>query len=748
MLDLEKKLDLNKFIDDFRKFFAREQKDNNLDFDGDLNFHMNFIKSLENEGVVFNPPQSMSEIWESISLVKKFGLLSLSQIYEIVKIVRYFLYLKNVNFVGIAKDWIEKINIPAYFLELNNLLNNDGKFNDESDPRLFSISIGIAETRENIRSSLYSLVHSQRIAEYLVDSQIHFLNDREALLMKGGYSSVIKGDIIGRSSSGFFYISPDLIANLNNKIRDYEAEREAIYLNYRREISKKLNSFVLFLKFIDREFDRFDNYQARLFFAKSRNLEFVLPVKDQIIKIQDFYHPAIQHSPKPLSIDFSKKVLLITGVNAGGKTMLLKSILSAVYLAKYLIPMKINSYYSTIGKFKNIEAVIDDPQNINFDISTFAGRMVAFANLLSKDRQLIGVDEVELGTDADEASSLFKILIEKLMDRESKIVITTHHKRLASLLGGNPEVELVAALYDEEKRMPTYRFLQGIVGKSYAFETAERYGIPATIVNEARKLYGDDREKLNELIEKGANLERELLEKRDELNKKLESIVETEQELIKAKNKFLSGIEVKRDELKNIYSGAIEEAKSAIRAKNVPDSHRHMTTANKLLPKDQNESIENEIERAKIISGELKVGDEVVYKSNRGKILTIKGKFYQIEIGGIKIDLKREQIAPAPEKNINIDRHKNSYVFIRENVRGDIYLDLHGKRREEALEEMDQFISNALINGFSEVYITHGIGGGILAKAVIEFLRNHPSVKWFGDAPPNQGGTGAKLVML
>ncbi len=746
MKELEAKLDLEKFINDFKKFFSR---DRDIDFDGDISQHLLYLKELET--VSFNPPPPTIDIWESISAVRKFGVLSLTQIFDIVKIIRYFIYLKGVEFkAGILRDWLEKILIPEYFFDINMLFIEDGKFRDSSDERLVSISIGIAQAREDIRNNLYNLLHSQKVIEYLVDTQIHFLNEREALLMKGGFQSAVKGEIIGRSGSGFFYIAPDNISHISKKIRDYEAERESIYLTYRRDISKKLSSFVPFLKFIDREFDRFDHYQARIFFAKSRDLQFVQPVKEQTIKIANFYHPAIQHSPKPLSIDFSHKVLLITGVNAGGKTMLLKSILAVVYLAKNLIPMRIDPYNSVIGKFKNIEAVIDDPQNVNFDISTFAGRMVAFANLLSKDRQLIGIDEVELGTDADEASALFKVLIEKLMDRESKIVITTHHKRLASLLGGNNEVELVAALYDEERRIPTYRFLQGIVGKSYAFETAERYGIPATIVNEAKKLYGDDQHKLNELIEKGANLERELMEKRDELSRKLENIAKTENELLIARDKFLSGIEVKREEVRQIYSGAIEEAKSAIKSvikeNDISGSHRHMTTANKLLPKDKNESIENEQNRANSMEIQLKIGDEVVYKSNRGKIISIKGKFYQVEIGGMKIDLKREQLALAPEKSGKT--YSKSYSFIRENNSGNIFLDLHGKRREDALEELDQFISDALINGFAEIYITHGIGSGILAKAVIEFLRVHPSVKWFGDAPPNQGGVGAKLVML
>jgi DNA mismatch repair protein MutS2 len=644
--------------------------------------------------------------------------------------------LQSVKFFEPVSSWIAEIRIPDYFLEIDSLFDKDGKFLDEADERLRSISRGISEKRNEIREHLVSLFGNRRLEEYLVDRQIHYLDEKETLLLKGGFNSVLKGSIVGRSSGGFFYVSPDKIGDATRRIRDYEQERERIYLEYRKDISSRFQKLLPFLKFINREFDRFDGYQARHFFAKAYDLQFLKPEKGGEIVIQGFYHPAI-HNPKPLNIDFSKSALMVTGVNAGGKTMLLKSILSVAYLSKFLIPMRIDAFHSKVGSFKEIEAIIDDPQNVNFDISTFAGRMVAFSKILSKERILVGVDEVELGTDSDEASALFKVLIEKLIASGSKIVITTHHKRLASLLGTHHDVELVAALYDEEKREPTYRFLQGIVGKSYAFETAERYGISKKMVSEARRVFGEESENLNALIQKSANLEMELLRKREEAEKRLLELETEKRKLVALQEEWREKLVEQEGELKSIYKGAISEAKSSVKAKTVPETHRHMTEAHKRFPKEEFVKDERKFD--------FKVGEKVRYKESEGTILQIRGKKAKVEINGMKIELPLEKLQGIlkfrkPKKRVEIKVEKPSKASLR--------LDLHGKRREEALEELDIFLSNALLQGWDEVFITHGIGGGILAKAVREFLREHPKVEWFGDAPPNMGGQGAKLVRL
>ena len=144
---------------------------------------------------------------------------------------------------------------------------------------------------------------------------------------------------------------------------------------------------------------------------------------------------------------------------------------------------------------------------------SFAGRMQEFSRIFKHKSALVGVDEIELGTDSDEAAALFKVILDDLIKKGQKVVVTTHHKRLAALMADRDDVELMAAIYDEEQRKPTYEFMQGIIGKSYAFETASRYGISNNIVNEAKAVYGDNSEKLSLLIERGSQLERELKQK-------------------------------------------------------------------------------------------------------------------------------------------------------------------------------------------------------------------------------------------
>ena len=735
--NLEQKLDIQDFLQVFQVFFSRKHN-RSFFLNGDLKRHFQFIDEVAK--IDFNQPPEIEIISETILKIKKYGVLSASEIFQIVKIIRYFRYLKKQEFPIHTKTWLDKINIPDYFIELDSFFDSQGEFNDEVDERIFSIKIGIEESRNSIREQLLAIIHSQKITDYLVDTQIHLYNNSETILVRSGFQAVLNGEILGRTSSGYFYVFPNSIQKLYSKLKKYQQELEIVYFEIQDKISTRLRKFVKFITFIDKEFDRFDNYQARVFFAKTYNLEFVVPESSDKIILKNFYHPAIKKSPKPINVDFSKSVLMITGVNAGGKTMLLKSILSAVYFAKYLIPMKINSFHSQIGNFKGLEAVIEDPQNINNDISTFAGRMQIFSKLITKEKAVIGVDEIELGTDADEASALFKILIEKIIQNKTKIVITTHHKRLASLMGTNENVELLAAIYDEKKRIPTYNFLQGIVGKSYGFETAERYGIPINLVSQARKIYGEDSQKLNELIEKSTNLERDLIKKRKILEKKLTRLEREQKELDDFKLNFQNNFAKLENELKRQYQEVIDEAKKALKAKTVSEAHYHLTEANKKLPKKELKQGPHQQEK------NYKIGDEVRYRSKIGTIIEIRSQRAKIDFNGIRLDIKISELKSSikslkeQQNKIQISFEQPKEQFLR--------LDLHGFRKEEALETLDYFLSNALIQGWDEVYVTHGIGQGILAKAVTDFLKKHPRVKAFMDAPPNMGGVGAKIVQL
>jgi DNA mismatch repair protein MutS2 len=439
-----------------------------------------------------------------------------------------------------------------------------------------------------------------------------------------------------------------------------------------------------------------------------------------------------------VDIDMKKPILLITGVNAGGKTMLLKSLLSAVYMSKYLLPFRCDTSKTKIGHFKGIEAVIDDPQSVKNDISTFAGRMKEFAKLFEYSDMIVGVDEIELGTDSDEAASLFRVMLSSLEKKGIWFVVTTHHKRLASLMASDDSVELIAALYDEEKRLPTYTFLQGSIGKSYAFETASRYGVPQLVVDEAKRVYGEDKENLNELIEKSTSLEREMRLKIAKVDEELAKVSREKEKLLREEERLKEEHRKVLATLENRYNAATKRAREALKAKDSSDGRRLLNEAHKYKsqPIKSNEK-----------PRELpKQGDRVKYRSHKGNLLQIRGSEATIEVDGLKMRVPLKEL-----KKIEQERQIKSKIKPKkaqhsvEKSGGSVSIKVLGLFADEAIDRVDKFLSDALVNGLSEVQIIHGTGTGILAKLISEYLSTHPKIERFYRQKGNLGITIVEL---
>ena len=734
MNSIVSKLDLDAYIASFKKFLAREKP---LFMEGDVNLHYRFIQALSAHD--FKSPPEVENLDRELMHLKKQGRLRIYEIFAFVKIVDYFTYLKKIFKEGIVAEWLEKIIIPEEIREICDYFDYEGNLRDETDIRFVEVNTALKRNKEQIKEQMGRLLSTAKLAPYLVDRQIHYIDESETLLVRGGFNHFLKGTVVGRSSGGYFYVVPDSIASLKKAQASLLDRKEELILEYEKKISALFHRFEPFLRFIDKAFDRFDHYQARVFFAKSDDLVFLKPVSDRSVKLTAFAHPAL-HDPKPVTIDFSKKILMVTGVNAGGKTMLLKSILSAVFLAKYLLPMRIDPHKSRIGHFKEVIAVIDDPQSVKNDISTFAGRMTEFARLFEKNHFIAGVDEIELGTDADEAASLFKVILEHLVRKDVKIVVTTHHKRLASMMATHPEVALAAAIYDEKRQRPTFEFLHGTIGKSYAFETALRYGISPAIVAEAKKVYGEDQEKLGELIQKNIDLELQTRRKQQQLDHEIARTQKLNRQLHEQKEAAKTKLARTRSEMEKAYLEAIEAAKAAAKSRDTAQIHRLMNKAHEKYSRAKTK------ERApKPLP--LQKGDYVKYGNTKGKIISLRKEEAMIEADGVRMrvplgELKRSGNPPKPPRKPKTDVH------IERPGRASVQLDLHGLRAEEAVEKLDLFLSDALIAGFDEVLVYHGIGTGKLAYAVREFLKQHPKVRSFGDAPANMGGMGATVVRL
>jgi len=731
---ITQKLDLEQFIENFRSFYARDKA---IEMMGDINQHFKYISALSS--IEFPPIKEVINLDTQLNKIKKQGILSLDEIYAFISMVEYFNALKATSLPEPLGKWIREINIPDDILNIILYFTDEGHINPEREPELYEIEKALKLNKSELKDKLYRLAHSSTLKDYLVDSQIHFINGEETLMVRGGFNKAIKASVVGRSASGFFYILPQSISNLKEKESTLLSRKEEVVYRYCQSFSATLHKHFLFMRFINREYDRFDQYQARVMFARAYDYNFILPSKRKVVKLNEFCHPAIEN-PKPVNIELEKSVMLITGVNAGGKTMLLKSLLASVFMSKNLLPFKCNEAKTEVGHFKSIEAVIDDPQSVKNDISTFAGRMVEFAKLFEKENAIVGVDEIELGTDSDEAASLFRVMLDELRKKGITFIVTTHHKRLASLMSADDDVELIAALYDETNRKPTYTFLQGSIGKSYAFETAERYGVPIYIVEKAKKIYGEDKENLNELIEKSTTLEREMRLKLEKIDKELKAV--------ERKKEDLENIEAKLNEqqrkaiatLENRYNAATKRALEAIKVKESTEGRRLLNDAHKYKERSkQAKEIKQPNKRV------LQVGDQVKYRSKRGEILSIRNKEATIEIDGLKMRVPLNQLRYLETPTKKVIKKPKTVVNVEKPSRGAISIKLLGCYADEAIDKLDVFLSDALVAGFSEVEIIHGTGSGVLKKVVIDYLKSYPKLQSFHGLKGNLGVTVVKL---
>ena len=729
------KLDLDGYVKQFQTFLAREKP---VVMQGDINQHYRYIKALSK--VQFPLPDSVPNLDNELSRIKKQAVLSLDEIYAFVTMFSYFNTLSAVGFTEPLISWIKGIEIPEDIVEIIGYFTDEGMINPERDPELYKLERAIKQNKIEIKDTLYKLAHSSKLRDYLVDTQVHFNGGEETLLVRGGFNHAIKATVVARSPGGFFYILPQSISHLKDKESVLLSNKEEIIYRYCKEISAVFFKWERFLAFINKEYDRFDHYQARVSFARAKEYEFILPSKSKRIKLEDFAHPAIEN-PVLVSIDFNKQIMLVTGVNAGGKTMLLKSLLSAVYLSKYLLPFKCDSTRTEVGHYKNIEAVIDDPQSVKNDISTFAGRMQEFAKLFNTEDAIVGVDEIELGTDSDEAASLFRVMLDTLRKKGISFIVTTHHKRLASLMASDDEVELIAALYDEEKRVPTYTFLQGSIGKSYAFETAQRYGVPVSIVERAKVVYGEDKENLNELIEKSTSLEREMRLKIAKIDDELKAVEKKKLQLETEEFKLQENHRKAIATLENRYNAATKKAREALKVKESTEGRRLLNVAYQRKDFKQKEI-------KKVDDAPLQEGDKVKYRSHKGELMSLRGNDATILVDGLKMrvplsqlkrrgDLPQVKLKPKsrePKANVSVEKSGAS-----------VSVKLLGMYADEALDTVDKFLSDALVNNLSEVQIIHGTGGGVLSKLVSEYLKKHPKIGKFYRMPGNLGITIVEL---
>ena len=667
--------------------------------------------------------------------------------------------LENVRLERLHRLFDNLVDLPRLQGGLQ-AINEGGFVESFASEKLAKIRRRIQENEHQVREILQDLLKSK--ADMLADAVIASRNGRNVLPVKNTYRNRIAGVVHDISASGnTVYIEPRAVVNLNEEIANHRADERYEIIQILEELSDTLRPHAAEIANNAWIIGHLDLIKAKYRFM--RDCKAVVPEvsSNRSIQLLQLRHPLIENAvANDLHFTEDLTEIVITGPNTGGKTIMLKTLGLAQIMAQSGLPILADPG-SRVGIFSQVFADIGDEQSIEQSLSTFSSHMTNIVSILHQvdTASLILLDELGAGTDPQEGAGLAIAILEDLRLRGIKTMATTHYPELKAYGIETAGVQNASMEFDTASLRPTYRFMQGVPGRSNAFEIARRLGLSETIIQDAMKMTNTDND-VNQIIEK---LEAQTLESR----KRLDTIQEVEQEnlkfnraLRKLYNELTRERETElnkaREEAKEIVDMALSEsdrilqglhAKSQLKPHEIIEAKAQLK---KLAPEIVDLSKNKVLKKAKKARAP-KVGDEILVISygQRGTLVKqLKDGRWEAQVGLIKMTLEEKEFnLIQAEKEATQPKKRQVNVVKRSNTSGPrARLDLRGKRYEEAMQELDGFIDQALLNNMAQVDIIHGIGTGVIREGVTKYLRRNKHVKSFEYAPQNAGGSGATIV--
>lgn len=666
--------------------------------------------------------------------------------------------LENVRLDHLA-NWFEKLHDFPHLQGNLQAINEAGFIENFASEDLARIRRKIHDSESQVRDVLQDLLKQK--AQMLTEGIIASRNGRQVLPVKNTYRNKIAGVVHDISASGnTVYIEPREVVKLSEEIASLRADERYEMMRILQELSERVRPHAAEIANDAWIIGHLDLIRAKVRFIQETGAVVPQVSEGQEIQLLHVRHPLVQNAVAN-DVHFGKDLtaIVITGPNTGGKTIMLKTLGLTQLMAQSGLPILADKG-SRVGIFEEVFADIGDEQSIEQSLSTFSSHMTNIVDILGKVNQnsLLLLDELGAGTDPQEGAALAMSILEDLRLRQVKTMATTHYPELKAYGIETAYVQNASMEFDTASLRPTYRFMQGVPGRSNAFEIAKRLGLSDVIVGDASKQINQDND-VNRIIEQ---LEEQTLESR----KRLENIRQVEQENLKM-NRALkklynelnrekeTELNKAREQAAEIVDLALAESddilknlhsKSQLKPHEIIEAKAQLK---KLAPEKVDLSKNKVLQKAKKKRAP-KVGDDIIVLSygQRGTLTNqLKDGRWEAQVGLIKMTLEEkefdlvqaQQEAPVKKKQVNVVK--------RAGGKGpQARLDLRGKRYEEAMEALDAFIDQALLNNMAQVDIIHGIGTGVIREGVTKYLQRNKQVKSFGYAPQNAGGSGATIV--
>jgi DNA mismatch repair protein MutS2 len=625
----------------------------------------------------------------------------------------------------------------AFLLRVRKALDEEGAVRDEASPRLKQIRQELHPLRQEILNRLYALM--DRHKEAIQDRFVTLRRERYCIPVRAGMAHKIPGLLLDESESGAtLFIEPLSVVKLNNRLYALRLQEEEEVNRILRELSQRLAEDPGVPGTLE-ALALLDLVQAQA--ALSRDLGLSRPRFGEGYALEEAFHPLIENPVKnSFALDETHRLLLISGPNMGGKTALLKTLGLAVLMAQS--GLFVAAKRATLAWPDRVYADIGDEQSLQESLSTFAGHLKRLKEMLegATERSLVLIDELGSGTDPEEGAALSQAILEALLARGVKGMVTTHLSPLKAFAQGREGVMNASMRFDLATLRPTYELVLGVPGRSYALAIARRLALPEEVLRRAEALLPEGG-RLEALLEKLEAERLALMEEKRHLQKALEEAEALKRELMAREKGFA---EERQRRLKALEEEVrqrllqVEAELKAIREKARTEGKRDALRELMALKERYAKKAPPPPPPPGLTPGQAV---EVPSLGKRGRLLEIRGEEALVQVGPLKMNLKAAELKPLQEEATP----KALPLRPRREVKE---VDLRGLTVEEALLEVDSALEEARALGLPTLRLLHGKGTGALRQAIREFLRRDKRVEAFADAPPNEGGHGVTVVVL
>ncbi len=706
------------------------------------------------------PLVSDFDIYDILKKAKQTGFLSL----EDVLMIRLYLNLEDEmrTYFQKVKEKKNYQTIEPYFeltkhhklLEtLEEYIDDKGLIKDQATKELYGIRKTIKKSLEKLNEVLSKIV--TKYSAYLNENMVVLRNGRYCIGVKDTYKNKVNGIVHDISQSKqTVYIEPEDIRQITANI-EHQKNLELQELNrilmiitekiltYEETISSNLD-LLTYLDFIN----------AKATYAIKIDARMPKINQTQKIELINARHPLLDPNkvvPLNLSLDKNKPIILITGPNTGGKTVVLKTVglLTVMMQSGLLIPA---NEQSNLNIYDKVFADIGDEQSIEQSLSTFSSHLVKLKQMIEtlNENQLLLIDEIGTGTDPNEGTSLAIALINEIKKHQISMLVTTHYSELKQYSFEHKEIMPASMMFDHETLKPLYKLQMGISGSSNALLIAQSLGLKQSVIDDAKMLSQKYESDLTKIIERLNEEKKQLEDEKNNLEIAKEKALETqelyeselrfqkesfEKELFKIKNKE----ELKWKKLQEEAKNLIEELKEKDR----------LTQPELAKAKHQ---INKEVLQTKVTNTEtIHPGDTVLIKSygQTGTVKQIKNKKYLVTFGQFELEFSKNDLELERKKEIKKEtKPKKSFSGTTPNKNASLELDLRGFRYEDVAEAMEQAMDRAYLANMPYLRVIHGFGTGAVRKAVYEYLKTSPYVSSYRYGQEGEGLNGVTVVTL